>query len=88
MKSVISGVRQPSAGSRRQGHALGSARVDALADEFREDWGFRRIREKFREGVAQGERDDALRGRRAGPAGAQPGAIPAPHGDGFEDRQG
>ena len=47
-----------------------------------------RIREKFRQGVAQGERGDALRGRHGGPDRAQPRAEAAPDGRGVEDRDG
>ena len=59
-----------------------------MADEFREDMVCERIREKFRQGVSQGERDDAFRGRHASPDRAQPRAEAAPDGRGVEDRDG
>ena len=46
--------------------------IDPFADEFREDCGFVRIREKLRQRVAQGERDDTLGGCHADPNRTQP----------------
>ena len=56
-----------------------------MADEFRKDMSFERIREKFRQGVAQGERDDAFRGRHGCPDRAQPRAEDSPDGRRVKD---
>ena len=52
--------------------AFSPPQIDPFADEFREDCCFVRIREKLRQRVAQGERDDTLGGCNSDPDCTQP----------------
>ena len=70
---VLPGLR--SGGEPECLHFIG---VLSFGDEFREDVAWSGIQEKFRQALAQGVGHDQLRGRDAGPDGAQPGAEGVP----------
>ena len=74
---VESRVR-PNLGSGGEPEHLHLIGVLSFDDEFREDVGCGGIQEEFRHALAQGIGHDQLRGRDAGPDGAQPGAESVP----------